>query len=333
MFAPAIRSAGFDPIRSQPTIGNLLKGIINDLWAADAVLADLTGQKANVFYELGVRHALRGKTVIVARDAKDIPFDLQSYAWHTYNPKTQRGRAAFRTAIQKLLRHILQHRDEPDNPVGDFLNDFKRIHGPIQLSHLTMPQRNACKQQMDRCEQTIAEISNGHVPISGGTAEYFSYFIELINMSDSCERVRVFLSKMDDNSLRYDKATVRPLFAPFKRAVRQMKMRIEYTCLFESRDHYDQVKGWKMLDRHCQFSESVRKVFMDELRFQPMRTEKTIVLLETRKWAITHTWNEQGIIENPVLLTATRDFDFLRRQYMSIRSHSYPYTSRGRRRV
>ena len=328
LFVSAIRAAGFEATRSTPTRGNLVAGIIDDLWSADAVLADLTGKKPNVFYELGVRHALRGKTIIVARDQEDIPFDIRSYACHTYDPKTARGRAAFWKTVRKLLTDVLENPDRPDNPVEDFLQDSKRIHGTFRFSNLTLPQRKACISQMHRCEATIAEISRGRVCIPTGTAEYFHYFLELIEMGDKCESVRVFLSKMQDNSLRYNEATAKPLFTPFKRAVTKRNMRIEYTCLFESRKHFKQIAGWKMLERHCWFAYSVRKAFLDEIQRQPIPFDKTIVLLENRRWAITHTWDCNGIIENPILFTEEHEFDLLRKVYEALRSHSYAYRSR-----
>ena len=325
LFAPAIKAAGFLPARSCPVIGNLVKGIINDLCLADAVLADLTGQKANVFYELGVRHAVRGQTVIVARDKKDIPFDLQSYAWHTYDPTTRKGRSKFRDDIGGLLRFILQHRNQPDNPVSDFLNLSQRIHRPLDLGNLATPQQRACTEQLRQCEQAIDEIVRGQVPIPAGTAEYFNYFSELINSGRGCESVKVFLSKMDDNSLRYNKVTAKPLFAPLKRAVIRKKMRIEYTCLFASQRHYEKVQGWKMLNRHREFAYNVRRVFKEEIHLQSIPTDKTFVLLENRKWVITHSWNKDGIIEKPILSTIASEFDRFRERYKAIRSHSRPY--------
>jgi hypothetical protein len=328
LFAPAIKAAGFLPVRSRPTIGNLVKGIINDLWSADAVLADLTGQKANVFYELGVRHALRGRTIIIARDKKDIPFDLQSYAWHTYDPTTRKTRCRFREAIGGLLAFSLQHRDEPDNPVSDFLNLSQRIHRPLDLFNLALPQQKACGEQLRGCEQALDEIARGQVPVPGGTAEYFSYFIDLINAGTGCESVKVFLSKMDDNSLRYNKVTAKALFAPFKRAVVRRRMRIEYTCLFASQRHYEKVKGWEMLNRHREFAYCVRRVFKEEIQFQAIPTDKTFVLFENRKWVITHSWNKDGIIEKPILSTNPSDFHLLHERYKTIRSHSHPYKGR-----
>ena len=49
------------------------------LLAADLVVADLSVHNANVFYELGIRHALRQqKTFIVRASTDTFPFDLQT---------------------------------------------------------------------------------------------------------------------------------------------------------------------------------------------------------------------------------------------------------------
>jgi hypothetical protein len=45
--------------RSPTKPGNFVKGIVADLDSSDLVIADLTGAKPNVYYELGIRHALR----------------------------------------------------------------------------------------------------------------------------------------------------------------------------------------------------------------------------------------------------------------------------------
>jgi hypothetical protein len=325
VFVPPIRAAGFDAIRSEPTRGSLIKGIIDELWSADAMLADLTGQKANVFYELGVRHALRGNTIVIAQDARDIPFDLRDCARFIYDPKTIKGKQSISKEIEKLLKDILHNPDRADNPVEAFLLDSQRLHGKLCLSSLNLPQRNACREQLARCEQTIAEIRRGRVPIPSSTAEYFNYFLDLIYAGKGCEDVRVFLSKMDDGSLRYNESLTDLLFRPFKRAVRAKKMRIEYTCLFGSRKKYDELNGRIMLNRHCQFSHSVRFVFLDEMQHQPIQTDRTIVLLRQRKWAITHSWDSDGIVNKPVLLTHEHDYEALRQQYDAIRRHSYSY--------
>ncbi len=76
---------GYSCRRSTPTRGNLVRGILEDLQSAHVVIADLTDRNANVFYELGVRHTLTDRTILIAQNRKHIPFDLSNYANHVYD--------------------------------------------------------------------------------------------------------------------------------------------------------------------------------------------------------------------------------------------------------
>ncbi|MGD0362163.1 MAG: DUF4071 domain-containing protein, partial [Bryobacteraceae bacterium] len=61
LIAPAIREAGLDPIRAdEEVVGGIIhKPMFERLILCQYAVADLTTANANVFYELGVRHALR----------------------------------------------------------------------------------------------------------------------------------------------------------------------------------------------------------------------------------------------------------------------------------
>jgi hypothetical protein len=89
----AVENAGLDYVcqRSVATRGNIVGAIIRDLNDSYVVLADLTDRNVNVFYELGVRHALKDRTLLIAQKREDIPFDLQAYANHVYDWKTPEG--------------------------------------------------------------------------------------------------------------------------------------------------------------------------------------------------------------------------------------------------
>jgi len=57
------------------------------IYQADFVIADLSTLNANVFYELGVRHAQRPNTTIIIAESvlmQKIPFDLSSFVIHQY---------------------------------------------------------------------------------------------------------------------------------------------------------------------------------------------------------------------------------------------------------
>ena len=45
--------------------------------SADLIVADLTGQNPNVFYEVGIAHTLEKPVLLLSMSIEDIPFDLR----------------------------------------------------------------------------------------------------------------------------------------------------------------------------------------------------------------------------------------------------------------
>src|SRR3954468_15518962 len=79
LIAPAITGAGLQPLRAdQELVGGLIhKPMFERLVLSDYAVADVTTANANVFYEVGVRHAVRPySTVLIGADVKATPFDL-----------------------------------------------------------------------------------------------------------------------------------------------------------------------------------------------------------------------------------------------------------------
>ncbi|MCA1607542.1 MAG: hypothetical protein LC775_19230, partial [Acidobacteria bacterium] len=58
--------------------GQITSQVIDKLLNVDLVIADLTDQNANVFYELAVRHAVRKPFIQIMTDGQKLPFDIQS---------------------------------------------------------------------------------------------------------------------------------------------------------------------------------------------------------------------------------------------------------------
>ena len=55
----------------------ILERIYRQIEVADLVIADMTGQNPNVFYEVGYAHAKSKMCILMTKDADDIPFDLK----------------------------------------------------------------------------------------------------------------------------------------------------------------------------------------------------------------------------------------------------------------
>ena len=53
---------------TEPWRGPIMTNVLDGLTTAALVIADLTNRRANVFYELGIRHALGGPTILLTQD-------------------------------------------------------------------------------------------------------------------------------------------------------------------------------------------------------------------------------------------------------------------------
>src|ERR1035438_3529862 len=80
LIAPAVIEAGLEPLRAdEETVGGIIhKPMFERLILCPYAVADLTLANANVFYELGVRHAFRPWSTVpmIAQDNR-LPFDVQ----------------------------------------------------------------------------------------------------------------------------------------------------------------------------------------------------------------------------------------------------------------
>lgn len=79
IYEPAIRKAGLNPIRADQDIfgtGKIIDQIWNGINSAKVLIAELTKRNPNVFYELGLAHALKKPVVLVSSNEEDVPFDL-----------------------------------------------------------------------------------------------------------------------------------------------------------------------------------------------------------------------------------------------------------------
>lgn len=80
IYKPAIEKAGMKPVRADAEIfatGKIMDQVWQGINAAKVLVAELTTRNPNVFYELGLAHALRKPVVLISAKEEDVPFDLQ----------------------------------------------------------------------------------------------------------------------------------------------------------------------------------------------------------------------------------------------------------------
>lgn len=108
---PGIQAAGLEPIRADEEITN---GVIHTAMFERLVLckftvADITSASANVFYELGVRHAAKPHTTLMLfADSEKPPFDVNLMRAHAYK-LNEAGEAANPAEIIEMIRTKLEN--------------------------------------------------------------------------------------------------------------------------------------------------------------------------------------------------------------------------------
>ncbi len=120
---PAVEDTnlGYTCLRSLDPHGNFMQDIVTHLANAEVVIAVLTELRPNVMYELGVRNALRKRTIMLAEKGSFIPSDLSSFIALSYSIKTKQGRDRLAKVIQKRLAQLDSEEPKSDNPVSDYL--------------------------------------------------------------------------------------------------------------------------------------------------------------------------------------------------------------------
>src|SRR5271157_2972839 len=136
--------------------GNIRVDMFEMLITYDLVIADISIDNANVFYELGIRHGLRPKGTILLRfstPGKDTPFDLKTDRYIA-DDRNDPG-AAVALLTQSIKETVLSMRESgrPDSPVFGLL---PALSPPDPASLVVVP-----RSFQEAVEQAEAQTSDG----------------------------------------------------------------------------------------------------------------------------------------------------------------------------
>ena len=130
LIKPAFDSVGIRCFRAIDVnvTGSIDKLMYKWIYHADFVVADLSTMNANVFYELGVRHAQRPKTTLIMAENemfKMLPFDLSHtiiYGYeHLGEEIADKEATRFVGLLSDQLRKLVESPMEEDSPVFTYL--------------------------------------------------------------------------------------------------------------------------------------------------------------------------------------------------------------------
>ena len=134
LIKPALLDVGLEPFRADEEIlpGDIRADMFQELLMADLVVADLSIDNANAWYELGVRHGLRARGIVQIRrtGSNRIPFDVcvdRTLHYHLQDgvPDPQ-FLTADRALLGKVALETLQsQRSRPSSPVYQYLPNLQ----------------------------------------------------------------------------------------------------------------------------------------------------------------------------------------------------------------
>ena len=130
---PSIEDAGLEPIRAdEEQIGGIIhKPMYERLMLCEYAVADLSTVNANVFYELGIRHAIRPhSTISIFTSDTKLPFDISFLRSLPYDRKLHNLERLKKQLTEKLLhakkeKHI-------DSPLFQLVDGLK----PSDIEHI-----------------------------------------------------------------------------------------------------------------------------------------------------------------------------------------------------
>ena len=132
IIAPAIRDAELEPLRADEEVtgGIIHKPMFERLILCEYAVADLTTANANVFYELGLRHAVRPATTVLifAQGLGQLPFDVVPLRGLPYTIGADGKPAEAARARAELARRLRESREMPtDSPIFQLVEGFPDI--------------------------------------------------------------------------------------------------------------------------------------------------------------------------------------------------------------
>jgi hypothetical protein len=211
MIKPAVTGSrlGYDCERAKPLMGAFIRDILEGLNRSDVVIADLTNRNPNVCYELGIRHTLKRRTILIAQNIDDVPSDLRAY-WVVNYEKDLTGAENFKKGVREILREMQKNPEKSDSPVADFVGNknidilaYEKAANLRKLDAL-LSELSSNVKAVDNIAQ---ELAKGAPPLSRLkstciklllSTRYINITTKLLDDISLCDRIADFLNQQLD---------------------------------------------------------------------------------------------------------------------------------------
>jgi hypothetical protein len=164
---PAILGAGLEPIRGdRERTGGIIHGpMFGRLLLSDFVIADLTLNNPNVFYELGIRHTARPFTTVpIFAAIHALPFDVslvRAIPYTLENGKLTDGAAGkLQSDLRSRLDDAIRGAAAKDSPLFQLIPTFPRIDLPHEVTDIFQDQVRHSEEFRNKLTEARAQASD-----------------------------------------------------------------------------------------------------------------------------------------------------------------------------
>ncbi len=148
---PALEDCGLYAIRGDSLYRSTT--IVDDIWQgirdAKLLIAELTDRNPNVFYELGLAHALSKPVILISKSIDDVPFDLRSIRVLVYDKDHPDWGGKLRIGLTRAIQEVLQ------NPTSAIPTTFKVAVKP------DTPEEAETLLRLEALEATVHRLADG----------------------------------------------------------------------------------------------------------------------------------------------------------------------------
>jgi hypothetical protein len=175
--------------------------IMDDIWSAitdsTLVIAELTGKNPNVYYELGLSHAMRKPAILISSNIEDVPFDLRPLRVLIYDKNDPDWGETLKFNISKAIDKTLS------SPIEAIPHTFREYKQPETAHETTLAERLTLlegqvselvvESYLDSPLGKLKPLESSTIPIGARVNHSKFGFGEIINYEgkESTERVQV----------------------------------------------------------------------------------------------------------------------------------------------
>lgn len=128
---PAVEECGYAAVRADEIDhpGLITRQVVRRIRDDQLVVADLTGQNPNVFYELAIRHLLRKPLIQLIDSGEEIPFDVRDMRTIEINHRNSKGVEEAKQAIVNQIRKFNKGLTRLETPISEAMIPKQRPAG------------------------------------------------------------------------------------------------------------------------------------------------------------------------------------------------------------